>query len=269
MRSGKTLTVDAVELVRSGRVLLSDITMSVNTNEHWVILGPNGAGKSTLLSLLGAQTHPTRGSVHVLGKRLGTFDLRELRTLIGHVDPRHRSDGPLTALGVVETGWTNTAHLLRRSGLTETQSERAAELLNMVGMRGRHDLLWSSMSQGERGRVLIARALVASPKLLLLDEPTTGLDVTGREDLLVLLDALRAEIDALSTVMVTHHFEEIPESTTHALLLREGRCVAAGPVDVVLTSETVSKCFGSQLRLAKTDGRWMARSRAYTTNVVL
>ncbi|MDR6911291.1 iron complex transport system ATP-binding protein [Rhodococcus fascians] len=252
------LFADRVDLVRGGRYLLSDATVRVDEGEHWVLLGANGAGKSTLLSLLGAVVHPTRGAVHVLGHRLGRVDMRELRTHIGHVDPRLKIEAPLTLLQVVLTGLTNTPDLIPRWSATEDQVARAHRLVESLGVAHRVDASWHTLSQGERGRALIARALLPDPALLLLDEPATGLDLAAREQLLTALDSLRAEHPGLASILVTHHLEEIPTSTTHALLIRDGRVHAQGPVDTVLTTDNISTCFDHPIDISQRRGRWVA-----------
>ncbi|WP_405407093.1 MULTISPECIES: ABC transporter ATP-binding protein [unclassified Streptomyces] len=258
------IRADRVALVRDGNLLLDSVSLTVRGGEHWALLGANGAGKSTLLGLLGAVTHPTRGSVEVLGRTLGRVDLRELRTLLGHVNPRHPLRSPLTVSEVVLTGLTNSVEPVPRWSPGAEQRDRAERLLKMLGMGGKTGSRWPALSQGERGRTLIARALMPEPRLLLLDEPATGLDLAAREQLLDSLDALREEHPELATVLVTHHLEELPASTTHAMLLRGGRCVASGPADEVLTTDQVSDCFGHPVRISRTDGRWTARARRVT-----
>ncbi|TYB60252.1 ATP-binding cassette domain-containing protein [Nonomuraea sp. PA05] len=258
---GPVLRAVGVDLVRDGRHLLQDISLTVNPGEHWALLGANGAGKSTLLSLLGAVTHPSRGVVEVLGRTMGRVDVRELRSYLGHINPRHTPDGPLRVRDVVLTGLTNTAAPVPRWTPTGQEAERADRLIAMLGMSHRARATWATLSQGERGRALIARALMPQPRLLLLDEPATGLDLAAREQLLASIDALRARHSALATVLVTHHLEELPATTTHAMLLRDGRCLAGGPVGDVLTSELVSACFDHPVRLVRSDdGRWAARA---------
>jgi iron complex transport system ATP-binding protein len=254
------LEVNAADFVRSGRYLLADITLTVESGEHWVLIGPNGAGKSTLLKLLGAHAHPTAGTVNVLGRQLGKVDMRELRTHIGHVDPRHPLEWPLTVHQVALTGATQTIALQQRWTATEAQHEQADQLLGILGMTGLRDQKWQTLSSGERGRTLIARALMPEPALLLLDEPATGLDLAAREQLLSGLDGLRTQYADLASVLVTHHIEEIPASTSHAMLLRGGRVVAQGPVDEVITSANVSTTFDHPVRITRADGRWQARA---------
>lgn len=164
------IRADGVRLVRDGNVLLDSVSMTVRSGEHWALLGANGAGKSTLLGLLGAVTHPTHGSVEVLGRTIGRVDLRELRTLLGHVNPRHPLRSPLSVREVVLTGLTNSVEPVPRWSASAEQQEQADRLLKMLGMQGRTGSRWPSLSQGERGRTLIARALMPQPRLLLLDE---------------------------------------------------------------------------------------------------
>ncbi|GGF31727.1 ABC transporter ATP-binding protein [Williamsia phyllosphaerae] len=256
------VSASGIDVVRGGRFLLRDISLQVAAGEHWALLGPNGAGKSTLLHILGAFGHPTSGTVDVLGNRLGRVDMRELRTHIGHVDPRHRLDLPLPAHEVVLTGLTNTPELDARRTYTATEHRHADELLDVLGMGDRRSLVWTTMSQGERGRALVARALMARPSLLLLDEPATGLDLAAREQLLIGIDQLRSEVSDLASILVTHHLEDLPASTTHALLLRDGVATAQGPVDEALTSESISDCFRHPVVLRRDGGRWSAMSSA-------
>jgi iron complex transport system ATP-binding protein len=257
---GPTVVVEGVGVVRDGRALLSDITATIEPGQHWVLLGSNGAGKSTLLSLLGAHTHPSIGTVHVLGHRLGRVDMRTLRTAIGHVNPRHHVQYPLTVREVVLTGLTNTTDLVQRWSPTEEERDRADAFIASFGLSAREDALWPNLSQGERGRALIVRALMPSPRLLLLDEPSTGLDLAARERLLTALDAVRVANPQLASVLVTHHLEEIPSSTSHAMLLLAGRSIAQGPVEDVLTSDLVSDCFEHDIEINRHRGRWSARA---------
>jgi len=254
------LDVQKLDLVRDGRLLLDEVTMTVRAGEHWALLGPNGAGKSTLLSVLGAYTHPTRGTAEILGHRLGRVNVQDLRMRIGHVNPRHPLQSARTAREVVLTGATGTIELVPRWSPTEEQLRRADELIGLLGLTARADARWPELSQGERGRALIARALMPDPDLLLLDEPATGLDLVARERLLARIDALREHRPGLTSVLVTHHLEELPASTTHALLLRDGRVLTAGPVAESLTTETISACFDHPIRITRADGRWSAVS---------
>jgi iron complex transport system ATP-binding protein len=240
-----------------GADLLRDITWRVRAGEHWALLGPNGAGKSTLLSLAGARRHPSAGSVRVLGERLGKVDMRELRRLIGVVDPVLRMPDELSAETVVLTGASGSVQpLWSRYGAAERA--RARELLELVGCAHLARRRVGTCSQGERGRIRIARALMPSPRLLLLDEPASGLDLAAREQLLSALGDLAAFQPELATVVVSHHLEDLPPRTSHAMLLAGGEVVASGPVERALTDQTVSACFGLPVHLRRHGGRWAA-----------
>ncbi|TQF04687.1 ATP-binding cassette domain-containing protein [Kitasatospora acidiphila] len=256
------LQAEAVDVVRDGRHLLRDISLTIAPGEHWAVLGANGAGKSTLLALLGAVSHPTRGTVKVLGRQLGRVDIRELRAHLGHVNPRHPLRSPLTVREVVLTGLTNSIEPDRFHPPSPEQRAQADSLIHTLGMTRRADAPWTTLSQGERGRTLIARALMPQPRLLLLDEPATGLDLTAREQLLTSLDDLRRLHPSLSSVLVTHHLEELPTTTSHALLLRDGACVASGPAPDVVTTDLISACFDHPVRITREEGRWAARAAA-------
>ncbi|MGO1770174.1 MAG: ABC transporter ATP-binding protein [Microbacterium sp.] len=260
MTGTDVLRMDGVDLVRSGRQILSDVSLRVRSGEHWALIGRNGAGKSTILSMCGAEQHPTRGTVHVLGQRLGRVEIRRLRESIGHVNPRHPVRSPLTVRQVVLTGATGTVEFMPRWIPDTAAVARADELIDMLGLGDIADATWPTMSQGERGRALIARALLPDPPLLLLDEPSTGLDVAAREQLLETLDHLHRTDADLATVLVTHHLEELPETTTHALLVGHGRVLAAGPASDVLTTELVTDAFEYPIRIEHHDGRWSARA---------
>ncbi len=245
-----------VDLVRDDRLLLDQVSVTIRAGEHWALLGPNGAGKSTLLQIMATCAYPTRGQVEVLGHRLGRVNVFSLRPWIGHVSPHHRVDPHRTVREVVLTGVTGTIQLVQRRETSAAELAHAALVTRLMGLGGRDDAPWRVLSQGERGRALIARALMAQPRLLLLDEPAAGLDVAGREQLLTSLDDLRERQSDLATVLVTHHLEELPASTTHALLMRDGRVLAAGTADDVLTTELASACFGHPVAVTTNAGRW-------------
>ncbi|MEZ5211795.1 MULTISPECIES: ABC transporter ATP-binding protein [unclassified Gordonia (in: high G+C Gram-positive bacteria)] len=254
------LEFDAVDFVRSGRPILREVSFTVRAGEHWALIGPNGAGKSTILSICGATAHPTRGTATVLGHRLGTVDLRALKHSIGHVNPRHPLSSPLTVFEVVLTGETGSNDLVPRWSPEPAVLARAEELITALGLRPIRDAVWPNLSQGERGRALIARALLPDPEILLLDEPTTGLDVAARERFLRTVDDLHHTHPDLATVLVTHHLEELPVSTTHAMLIGDGRLLAAGDAADVLTTENVSAAFDYPIEISRHDGRWQARA---------
>ncbi|MFE6733189.1 ABC transporter ATP-binding protein [Microbacterium sp. NPDC057650] len=249
-----------VHFRRGGRPILRGITISVRAGERWALLGPNGAGKSTILGFCGALTHPSEGTVDVLGHRIGRVDLQALRRRIGHVNPRHPLDSPLSATQVVLTGLTGTVETPMRWSPQADEVERAQAMLDVVGLGDRREANWFTMSQGERGRVLIARALVIRPDLLLLDEPTTGLDVAAREQFLETVDGLVQHDPGMTSILVTHHLEELPETTTHALVISDGEVVSAGPVDEVLTTTTITHAFRYPIEVMKHRGRWSARA---------
>ncbi|MEV4352335.1 ATP-binding cassette domain-containing protein [Actinoplanes sp. NPDC049596] len=250
-----------VRFRREGKEILHGIDLTVREGEHWALLGPNGAGKSTILGFCGALTHPTSGTVHLLGHRLGRVDLQELRRRIGHVNPRHPLRSPLTVRDVVLTGITGSMELPGRWRPDDEELSRADHLIADLGLAAVAGERWPTLSQGERGRALIARALVSRPRLLLLDEPSTGLDVAAREQLLETLDGLFAAQPGLASVVVTHHLEELPTTTSHALLLRGGSVVSAGEAVATITSENVSAAFGHPIGVTYEDGRWAARAR--------
>ncbi|MGP2439586.1 ABC transporter ATP-binding protein [Streptomyces sp. JW3] len=241
------------------QVILDGIDWSVRAGEHWALLGANGAGKTTLLRLLGALMHPTTGSVEVLGARLGRVDVRELRARIGHVSSAQRVPENLSAHAVVLTGHTGTVQPLWRMYDDEVR-QRARELLAEMGIKELADRPYGVLSGGQRARVLIARALMADPALLLLDEPFNALDLPSREDLIEALHQLAEGRPRLATVTVTHHLEELSPVVGHALLLREGRVLARGPVTEVLTDDRLTACFGRDITVARREGRWAAWS---------
>lgn len=250
------LGISGVDLwFADGPHVLRDVSLTVESGEHWALLGPNGAGKSTLLAVAGAQRFPSRGTVEVLGHIVGRVDLRELRQLIGIVDVRLRMPGELSVTSYVETGVTQTVQ--RLGAVDDEVRERVAELIGQLGLAPLADRSIAVCSQGERARARLARALVARPALLLLDEPAAGLDLPGRADLLAAMEAAAAE-PSLTTVTVAHHLEELPATTTHVALLRDGRLVACGDVSLLSDAAALSECFGRPVRAFRVDGRWFA-----------
>lgn len=243
----------------TGQVILDRVEWRVQAGEHWALLGPNGAGKTTLLRLIGAQTHPTSGSVDVLGHRIGRVDMRELRTRIGFVSPAQEVPRHATAHTVVLTGATGTVQPLYREYSPATR-ERAHELLGELDCKDLAERPYHVCSGGQRARILIARALMSEPSLLLLDEPHNALDLPSREDVIDALHGLAKARPDLATITVTHYLEELPASTGYALLLRAGQVQASGPVDEVLTSERMTACFGRPIEVQRHGGRWTAHS---------
>jgi iron complex transport system ATP-binding protein len=251
-----------VSVLRGGRRLLDRITLEVHEGERWVILGPNGAGKTTLLSVLSTHLYPTEGVVGLLGDVVGTVDVFELRPRIGLTSaaladrvPRGERVGDLvvSAAYAVVGRW--------REAYEKPDHERALSLLREVGVAHLLDRTFGTLSEGERKRVQIARALMADPELLLLDEPAAGLDLGGREDLVSTLHVLAQDPNSPTTMMVSHHVEEIPPAFTHVLLLRDGRVVALGPLEQTLTDAALSETFGISLTVECSEGRWTARRR--------
>jgi iron complex transport system ATP-binding protein len=257
--------LDAVSVRRytTGQVILDDIDWTVNVGEHWVLLGANGAGKTTVLRLIGALMHPTTGTVDVLGNRLGRVDMRELRAHIGLVSSAQKVPLDATAHTVVLTGHTGTVQPLWRKYDGEVR-DRADTLLAELEIKDLKERPYGVCSGGQRARILVARALMADPALLLLDEPFNALDLPSREDLIDALHRLATTRAALTTITVTHHLEELSPAIGHVLLLKEGRVLASGPAGEVLTGERMTQCFGRPIEVSRHEGRWLARSGRVT-----
>ncbi len=253
------LRMDGVGVRRGASTLLREVSWAVELDERWVVLGPNGAGKTTLLRLAAAELHPTTGVVHVLGERMGRVDVFELRTRIGlsSAGLGLRVPGDETVRDVVVSAGYGVLGRWRER-YEDTDTDRADLLLDALGVRALAGRTFGTLSEGERKRALIARALMTDPELLLLDEPAAGLDLGGREDLLARLATLAEDPNAPASVLVTHHVEEIPRGYTHALLLREGGVVAAGLIDDVLSDENLTATFGLPLGVRRRRGRYTA-----------
>jgi iron complex transport system ATP-binding protein len=258
----EVLALRDVTFRRDGKQIIDGISLTVNAGEHWALLGPNGAGKSTLLGFCAAVLFPTSGTVHILGEQMGRVELARLRRFIGHVNPRHRLQYSLSVRDVVMTGITATIDTPMRWAPSADERDRADAMIAAVGLTRRADDVWPTLSQGERGRTLIARALISEPRLLLLDEPTTGLDVAAREQLLETIDSLDETHPEVASVLVTHHLEELPTTTTHALLIAEGRTVAVGDARSTVTTDNVSAAFAHPVAVGYDEGRWTARAKA-------
>lgn len=267
MSAATTTADDAVELRRvdvriDGAPVLSGVDLRVRRGERWVLLGPNGSGKTTLLAVAGARRYPTSGDARILGVRVGGGDVRRLRPRIGHcshVLAEMMTPG-LSAQDVVLTG-RGSALTTWFESFDDRDRERARALLAEVGCEGVGPRPFATLSQGERQRVLVARALYRDVELLILDEPAAGLDFPARERLISALETVARRPDRPAVLMATHHLEEVPPSTTHAALLRQGRVVASGAVEDVLVEARLRECFGMALEVARRDGRWTATGR--------
>ncbi|MGP4113759.1 ABC transporter ATP-binding protein [Streptomyces sp. 4N509B] len=249
-----------VSVVRDGRALVEEVSWSVSEGERWIILGPNGAGKTTLLNIASSYLFPTSGTAQILGEKLGSVDVFELRPRIGMASsalaeklPRRQTvlQTVLTAAYGMTAGW--------QEAYDEVDERRALAFLDRLGMSAFLERKFGTLSEGERKRTQIARALMADPELLLLDEPAAGLDLGGREDLVRRLGRLARDPYAPAMVMVTHHVEEIAPGFTHVLLINRGRVLAAGPLDTTLTSANLSHCFGLPLVVERQGDRWTAQ----------
>lgn len=259
-RTGPTaLSLREVTLVREGRNILSHVSWQVADGERWVVLGRNGSGKSTLMKIASLYLHPSSGEVEVMGEKLGRTDVRSLRKRIGVASSgmadQLRSD--LCVTDVVMTA-KNAALEPWWHSYDDSDRSRARACLEQMEIGRLADRAFSTLSSGERQRVLLARTLMPKPGLLLLDEPTAGLDLAGREELVRSLGVLVAGSETPATVLVTHHVEEIPDGFTKVLMLHEGEVLAAGPLDEVLTEATLSECFEMDLNLERRHGRWWA-----------
>ncbi|MEO7428879.1 MAG: ABC transporter ATP-binding protein [Acidimicrobiales bacterium] len=253
------LEMRGVRLVREGAALLDDVSWTVQPHERWVVLGPNGSGKTTLLRIASMYLHPSAGTIAVEGEQLGRTDVRSLRTRIGLASPAFGEllRPALTATEVVMTG-RNAALEPWWHSYDDADRAQARSLLERFGVGHGAERAVGTLSSGERQRVLLARAFAGHPALVLLDEPTAGLDLGGREDLVARLGAAAIDPSAPPTVLVTHHVEEIPRGTTHVLLLRDGRVAAQGPIDAVLQGDSLSATFGLPLVLERRGDRWAA-----------
>ncbi len=256
------LALAGATVVRGATTLLADVDWEVEEGQRWVILGPNGAGKTTLLQLAAARMHPTSGVVGILGEVLGTVDVFDLRPRIGLSSAalaERIPKGERVQDVVVTASWGVVGRW--RESYEDLDHGRARELLDVLGVAHLAERPFGTLSEGERKRVQIARALMTDPELLLLDEPAAGLDLGGREDLVARLGEIAADLEAPAVVMVTHHVEEIPPNFTDVLLMREGRVVAQGPIELTLTEANLSETFGLDLVLEQHGQRWSSRAR--------
>ena len=255
------LQLDDVTVRRGDKTILDEVSLTVRADERWVVLGPNGAGKTTVLQLATGRLYPTSGTIDILGERLGTIEVAELRSRVGlassalegRIQGRERvKDVVLTAAYGMLGRW--------REAYDDFDETRAEDLLGAFGVAHLAERRFATLSEGERKRVQVARALMSDPELLLLDEPAGSLDLGGREELMAALSEIAGDWRSPVIMLVTHHVEEIPEGFTHALLLRGGRAVAAGPLDETLTPHLLSRTFGLELEVERHRGRWAARA---------
>ncbi|MFT3870255.1 MAG: ABC transporter ATP-binding protein [Nibricoccus sp.] len=253
-QSQTVLSVENLSVVRGSTRILNAVTWTVGCKQHWVILGPNGSGKTSLLRALIGYLTPSSGHIAVLGRVYGETDWRDLRERIGLVSSSLQISIPV-AEPVIETVISGKfAQLDLWAKITRADTREAMRLLSLVGLSRLAERDWGCLSQGERQRVLIARALMAKPELLILDEPCAGLDPVAREHFLGFIERLARKRGCPSLVLVTHHVEEITPAFTHALLLRAGRVVIAGPRRTSLTSQSLGKTFAVAARLLSNRG---------------
>ncbi|MDR1710269.1 MAG: ABC transporter ATP-binding protein [Propionibacteriaceae bacterium] len=255
------IELEGVSIIRGQATLLDQVNWTVDESDRWVVIGPNGAGKTTLLQVVGAQWHPSKGRATLLGETLGRVDVFELRPRIGVTSaaladriPKGESvrDVVISAAYAVTGRW--------REAYEDLDYARAELLMERLQVAALAERTFGTLSEGERKRVQIARALMTDPELLLLDEPAAGLDLAGREALVATLSEICLDSRAPATILVTHHVEEIPVGITHALLLRDAKIIAAGPLEQTLTSAALSDTFDMDLEVSHVDGRYAARA---------
>ena len=260
--SDEVLKLRGVSVRRETSLLLRNVDWTAHEDERWIVIGPNGAGKTTLLQVAATLLHPTEGTVEVLGERLGDVDVFELRPRIGLTSASLAERVPASEK-VIDLVLTASYAILGRWKEEYESSDvtRAVELLDALGCAHLIRRRFATLSEGERKRVQIARAMMPDPEILLLDEPAAGLDLGGREDLLRRLSVLAANPKAPIMVLVTHHVEEVPDGFTHAMLLRRGAVLTAGPIEEVFTAKNLSRCFGIPLEIERHENRWRAWAR--------
>jgi iron complex transport system ATP-binding protein len=250
-----------VTVRRGSARILDRVSWTVTEGERWVVLGRNGAGKTTLLQVASGRMHPSSGSATVLGRLMGKAEVSDLQTRIGLASAAlaERLPAQETVRDVVITGAYGVTGRWKET-YEQVDDQRADALLQAFGVAELAERAYGTLSEGERKRAQIARALMSDPELLLLDEPGAGLDLAGREELVEALSELAADPRSPNLVLVTHHVEEIPAGFTHVLLMRHGGLFAAGPLREVLTSENLSGAFDLSLKVTEDAGRWSARA---------
>lgn len=258
------LALSDIVFVRDGKRILDGLSLSVSGGDRWVVLGSNGSGKSTLMRIAAAYEHASSGTVEILGETVGRTDVRVLRRRVGYNSAALTNElrPGLTAVDAVQTAKYAALEPWWHE-YTDEDRLRAVACLDRMGVGAMADRTLGTLSTGERQRVLLARTLMNDPGVVLLDEPAAGLDLGGREQLVAALSELASDADNPPFVLITHHVDEIPVGVTHALLLKEGRAVAQGPIETALTSATLSDCFDVRLTLERRrDGRFTAWARA-------
>lgn len=249
-----------VELRRGGKTLVGPVDWQVELDERWVIIGPNGAGKTSLVRMASAEEFPSKGTAFLMGEQIGKTDMRDLRAAIGisSAAVQHRiPDGERVDDLVISAGYAVLGRF--REEYQDMDFSRAFEILDQVGARHLAERTWGTLSEGEKKRVILARALMSNPELLILDEPSAGMDLGGREDLVGYLGDLAMDADAPAIVMITHHVEEIPYGFTHAMILDKGKVVAKGLINTVLTSENLTQAFHQPIQVDRIGERYFAR----------
>jgi len=256
------IALSDVSLVRGNRAILDRISWNVASNQRWVIIGPNGAGKTSLLRIVAAQIHPTRGVAQILQEKLGAVNVFELRTRIGFASSAQAAhipnsetvlDAVMTATYAVTGRWNES--------YDEVDVRRAHRVLTEWQIQDFADRAFGTLSDGERKRTQIARAVMTDPELLLLDEPVASLDLAAREQTIQIIGAYASAPSAPAMVMVTHHLEEIPKGFTHALILKDGKVFSAGEIEQTITSEKISEAFNLAITVDFVDGRYRARAQ--------
>ncbi len=258
------LRLQHVSFLRGGNPILQDVSFQSQLGENWVILGPNGAGKTTLISILAARNYPSSGEAEILGQRLGAVPVQQLHERVGLCSSAvlRVIPGSQTVKALILSAAYGTMVRGRDQDFEDIDYQRRANLMELFGVASLQDRRLSTLSDGERQRVLIARALMADPEILILDEPVAGVDLQARELLLSALDELSSDPKSPQIVMVTHHLEEIPASFNRAALMKEGRIMASGEIDQVLTSENLSEAFSLPLKCGRSDDRrWWAHAK--------
>ncbi len=262
--ASEVIALEGVSVVRDGRTLLDDIDWAVQRHERWVVLGPNGAGKTMMLQVASTYLGPTRGTVRLLGETFGKVDVRDLHERIGYAGsaPAQLVRDHLPALEIVVTGKYASFVAERWNDYSQEDWDFASHQLDRLAAGKLADRRFGSLSTGEKQRVLIARSLMTRPEVLFLDEAATGLDLGAREVLVASLGDLASDPVSPAAVLVTHHVEEIPVGFEHVAMMSAGKVIAAGPIDSVMSSDSLSACFGQSLRLEQHSDRyraWMPR----------